>query len=98
MEFRFKTNRLEALYTTKKNAHDYPEGVVKSFFKVTSLISAATDLRDLAAIKSRHFEKLQGDREGQYSMRLNNQFRLILELQEHAGGKYLLIVEIADYH
>lgn len=98
MEFRFKTTRLEALYTTKKNAHDYPEGVVKGFFKVMSLISAATSLRDLAAIKSRHFEKLLGDREGQYSMRLNDQFRLILEQQENAEGTYLLIVEIVDYH
>lgn len=98
MEFRFKTKKLEVLYTSKQGAQKYPEGVVHGFFTTMALIAGATDLRDLYAIRSRNFEKLQGDREGQYSMRLNDQYRLILELEEDEQGKYLLIVQIVDYH
>jgi toxin HigB-1 len=98
LEFRFKTKKLEALYTSRKGAHKYPDGVICGFFTVMALITAAVNLRDLSAIRSRNFERLQGDREGQYSMRLNDQYRLILELEEDEQGKYLLIVEIVDYH
>ena len=65
---------------------------------VMDRIAAATDERDLRALKSRRLEKLAGNREGQYSMRLNDQWRLILETEEDEQGKYLLIVEITDYH
>ena len=61
-------------------------------------ITAAIDERDLRALKSRRLEKLTGDREGQYSMRLNDQQRLILEIGKDKQGKYLLIVEITNYH
>lgn len=98
MEFCFKSNDLEVLYTSRKGEHKYPEAVVNGFFKVMSLIAAAKDPRDLSAFKSRHFEKLHGDREGQHSMRLNDQYRLILEMQEETQGTYLLIIEIVDYH
>ncbi|QYO64441.1 type II toxin-antitoxin system RelE/ParE family toxin [Leptolyngbya sp. 7M] len=98
MDYRFKSKKLEALFTSKKGAKRYPEGVVSSFFRVMTIIASATDVQDFIALKSRRFEKLCGDREGQYSMRLNDQYRLILEIREEAQRKYLLIVEIVDYH
>lgn len=49
-------------------------------------------------MKSLHYEKLKGDRDGQRSMRLNDQWRLILRLQEDDAGKLVVIVSIADYH
>lgn len=98
MEYRFKSKKVEALFTSRKGANRYPEGVVSSFFRVMTTIAAATSVQDFVALKSRKFEKLYGNREGQYSMRLNDQYRLILEIQEDAQGVYLLIVEIVDYH
>jgi toxin HigB-1 len=62
------------------------------------LIRAAPDERDFYALKSLHFEKLQGDREGQCSMRLNKQWRLILRLDTRANGKVVVVISIADYH
>jgi toxin HigB-1 len=62
------------------------------------IIRNAVDERDLRELKSAHFEKLVGDREGQYSMRLNDQWRLILEIEGKAPKKKVTIVEIADYH
>ena len=65
---------------------------------VMEQIRAATDERTFYALKSLHFEKLKGDREGQHSMRLNVQFRLIVELRGTAPAKVVRIVEITDYH
>jgi toxin HigB-1 len=62
------------------------------------LIRAASDERDFYALKSLHFEKLAGDRKGQYSMRIDIQWRLIVSLERQESGKSVLIVEIVDYH
>ena len=87
MRFYFQTKKLEALYTEEKNAHKYP-GVVDDFFEVMAIIDAAVDERDLYAQKGLRFEKLQGKRgkEGQRSLRLNAQWRLIVTLAEDEQG------------
>ena len=56
------------------------------------------DIRAFYALKSLHFEKLKGDREGQYSMRLNEQWRLIVRLAQKPDGTTIVIVSIVDYH
>jgi proteic killer suppression protein len=61
-------------------------------------IRAALDERDCYAMKSLNFEKLRGNREGQYPVRLNLQWRLILELRGDHPCKVVAIVEIVDYH
>ena len=72
--------------------------VVAAFRKRMQYIRAAVDERDFRAMKSLHFEKLRGDREGQYSMRLNDQWRLIVTLEGEAPEKVVVIVEVVDYH
>ena len=69
-----------------------------AFFSLMARIDAAIDERDLRQFKSRRLEKLKGDRAGQYSMRLNDQWRLILEITEDEQGKLLHVIDIADYH
>lgn len=99
MRFRFKDKKLEALYTEEKNAHKYPN-VVDDFFEVMAIIAAALTERDLYANKGLRFEKLVGQRgkQGQRSLRLNKQWRLIVTLEEDAEGFYLQILGIEDYH
>lgn len=58
------------------------------------MLNAARELGDLAAVQGNRLEKLRGDREGQYSIRINNQWRLCFTWQ---GGD-AADVEIADYH
>ena len=62
--------------------------------KLLQIIRTAKDERDLRTFKGRRFEKLQGDLDGYYSMRLNNQFRLIFSIQDDE----MLIDSIQDYH
>jgi proteic killer suppression protein len=61
-------------------------------------IRAFLDERDFYAAKALHFEKLRGNREGQHSIRLNMQWRLILEIRGEHPCKVIGIVEIVDYH
>jgi toxin HigB-1 len=57
-------------------------------------LDSATELRDLAAPPGNRLEALHGDRKGQYSVRINDQWRLCFVWRE--GSAY--DVEIVDYH
>lgn len=98
MRFYFADKKLQELYTEEKDAHKYPPGVVKSFFEVLAIIDAAKDENDLYKLKGLHYEKLRGKRKRQRSIRLNKQFRLILEREQDENGKFFWILSIEDYH
>jgi toxin HigB-1 len=59
-------------------------------------LEAAVKLRDLAALPGNRLEALKGDRKGQYSMRINDQWRICIEWPGGAPGPSN--VEIVDYH
>lgn len=59
-------------------------------------LEAATSLKDLAALPGNRFEALRGDREGQYSIRINDQWRICFEWPDRSLGPSN--VEIVDYH
>jgi addiction module HigA family antidote len=63
--------------------------------KLDRLVSATT-LRDLVALPGNRFEALSGDRKGQYSIRINDQWRICFEWREGSPGPSN--VEIVDYH
>ena len=60
------------------------------------LLEAATTLNDLRALPGNRLEALQGDRAGQYSIRVNSQWRICFEWPEGQDGPEN--VEITDYH
>ena len=57
-------------------------------------LNAATELRDLAAPPGNRLEALHGERRGQHSIRINDQWRICFVWRE--GNAY--DVEIVDYH
>jgi proteic killer suppression protein len=59
-------------------------------------VEAAHTLKDLAALPGNRFEALKGDRKGQYSIRINDQWRICFEWPEKSPGP--TNVEIVDYH
>jgi proteic killer suppression protein len=59
-------------------------------------LEAATSIRDLAALPGNRFEALAGDRRGQYSIRVNDRWRICFEWPDGAPGPSR--VEIVDYH
>jgi proteic killer suppression protein len=74
------------------------QAVTKMFRRRMQSIRAALDERDFYAQKSFHFEKLKGDKEGLRSMKLNDQWRLVLEIVGEAPDKTVWILGIEDYH
>ncbi len=59
-------------------------------------LEAATSVKDLAVLPGNRFEALKGDRKGQYSIRINGQWRICFEWPEQSPGP--VNVEIVDYH
>ena len=72
--------------------------VIRAYRKKLQLIIAAQDERDLRAFKSLRLEKLEGDRAGTSSIRLNDQYRLILQFTTDENGRGAIVLELVDYH
>jgi proteic killer suppression protein len=97
MEVRFIKKDLERLEIDERYDAGYSQEIVDLFRKRMQLIRSAPDERDFYALKSLHYEKLKGCRKHQRSMRLNRQFRLVLEIKEEKR-KQVVVVSIEDYH
>jgi proteic killer suppression protein len=98
MEVDFDDERLDRLETDATFDAGFEQAVVRGFRKLMRAIRAAVDERDFYALKSLHFEKLEGARAHERSMRINKYWRLILELTGNAPNKRVLIKKIEDYH
>ena len=98
MDVDFEDASLRRLEADPRFTADLDAAVVKAFRKRMQFIRAAVDERAFRAMKSLHYEKLQGDRAGQCSMRLNDQWRLILRIRQESDGKCVVVVSIIDYH
>lgn len=72
--------------------------LVVAYRKKIQVLDGALDERDLRAMRSLNLEKLKGDRAGQYSVRLNDQFRLILTFHTEDDGRVVVVLELVDYH
>ena len=98
MEVQFRDEKLDRLETDPKYDGGFSQAIVTAYRKRMQMIRAAPDERVFYQLKSLHFEKLQGNRSHQYSMRLNDQWRLIIEFAGEAPQKTVVIASIEDYH
>ena len=98
MEVEFDNDDLDQLEVEPHFDAGLPSGVVKGFRKAMQCIRSALDERDLYALRGLRFEKLKGDRDGQYSLRCNDQYRLIARFDGRGQEKIVRIIEIVDYH
>ncbi|MEX2283395.1 MAG: type II toxin-antitoxin system RelE/ParE family toxin [Gemmatimonadota bacterium] len=98
MEIEFDDDDLKKLYTDRTFTGGWAPAIVRGFRKVMFIVVNAPDEGDLYAMRSLNFEKLKGDREGQHSLRINKQWRLIVELRGTGKNKRIGVIEIVDYH
>ena len=70
------------------------QGIEKTAIRKLFHLNRATTVHDLAAIPGNQLEALRGDRKGQYSIRINDQYRLCFRWKD--GDAF--DVEITDYH
>jgi proteic killer suppression protein len=71
-----------------------PRGIQERALMKLQQLNAAGELRDLAIPSSNQLEALKGDRKGEYSIRINRQWRICFRWR--AGHAF--DVEIVDYH
>lgn len=64
--------------------------------KRLAILEGAKSQNDLRLLPSNHFEALGGDRKGQFSIRINKQWRLCFEWPE--GTEQPFNIEVVDYH
>ncbi len=87
-----------------KRTQDFADGKrVKAFSGVERAarlkidrLEAASSLTDLAALPGNRFEALKGNRKGQYSIRVNDRWRICFEWPKGSAGP--VNVEIVDYN
>ena len=85
---------------TKKVYHQkfskkLPQSIQKIAIRKFMMMDAANDINDLRIPPANHLEKLEGDRKGQYSITINNQYRIFFIVKT---PNYFYNVEIVDYH
>lgn len=89
----FKNKATRAIFE-RTGAPRIPPEIQRNALMKLVLIDAADSLEDLKLPPSNHLEKLVGDRKGQYSIRVNQQWRICFEWR----GRDAHEVEIVDYH
>ena len=90
----FADNETEKVYN-QVFSKKLPQNIQRVALRKLIMIDNAGCLEDLKVPPANHLEPLQGDREGQYSIRINDQYRICFSLQGKNGFHG---VEIVDYH
>jgi proteic killer suppression protein len=98
MEIEFADPEMERLARDAKYIGKHSFAKIKKYRERINRILQAADRRDLYAQKSLRLEKLKGEREHQYSMRLNDQNRLIVEFVKKENEEIAKIISMEDYH
>jgi proteic killer suppression protein len=89
----FKDGTTEAV-SKGESPKGFPPNLVKVARRKLGYLAAAHDLRDLKVPPGNHLEALSKDRQGQHSIRINDQFRICFRWTPQGA----VDVEIVDYH
>lgn len=89
----FASRETERLFQ-RRFSRKLPHDIQRRARVKLEILDAAERLDDLRIPPSNNLEKLSGDREGQHSIRINDQWRICFEWRD--GDAYR--VEIVDYH
>jgi proteic killer suppression protein len=89
----FKCRETERVFNYQRTLV-WSEPVRKAALRRLYALDAATNLLDLRSPPANRLEKLRGERAGQYSIRVNDQWRICFEWR----GGHAWNVEIVDYH
>jgi proteic killer suppression protein len=89
----FRDREAERLWR-QENSRSIPKVLYRAAIKKLQMLNAAGALEDLFLPPGNRLERLKGDREGQHSIRINDQYRVCFVWRD--GNAYE--VEVADYH
>ena len=104
MKIKFKSEELEYFYTTPlseiKGKLPVSRDILQQYKKKIQILMSIESLDELTFFRSLHFEPLKGDRKGEYSIRLNLQYRLIFSIAQDSKLfiDILVIDEISKHY
>ena len=98
MDVEFQDKRLALIETDDAAKTKLPISVINSCRNKLVVIRAAQDERTIRNWKSLHYERLTGEREGQRSIRLNQQWRLVFTLDNESAPPKITVLAVEDYH
>ena len=98
MDVEFRNRELRHLAERADYLGKYPPEVIRAYRRRIQLIRSAASELDIYAMRSNHYEKLKGNRSHQKSIRLNDQWRLIVETVAGSRKDTIRVVDIEDYH
>lgn len=85
MNVKFRSDRLRKCYEDERTRKKkWGEKIGRSYVKRVDALYAAPDARALRALRSLDLHALKGDREGQYALRLDDFYRLIVKFEDRA--------------
>lgn len=76
----------------------FAENIVKGYRKVMGVLRAVKHERELANWRSLNFKRMKGKRQDEWSVRINDQWRLILDVEQGPEGSKLITKKIEDPH
>jgi toxin HigB-1 len=94
MQPKYKDKRTER-FAEGKRVKEF-QSFERQAYKRLEILEAAGSKEALMLLPSNRFEALGGDRQGQYSIRINDKWRICFEWSEEK--KYPFNIEIVDYH
>ena len=98
MKISFSNKDLRDLFYAEKPPKGISANVLRGFQKKVNFIKNAKDLQDIRNWKSLHFEKLTGDRQGQYSIAIDDSWRIILRIEKDENGNLIFILELTNHY
>ncbi|MBF2051523.1 MAG: type II toxin-antitoxin system RelE/ParE family toxin [Elainella sp. C42_A2020_010] len=90
----FKSEGTKLIFEGFQSRH-YPPDIQSVALRKLLMLDAAVPINDLCVPPGNRLKKLEGDREGQYSIRINDQWRICFIRTDEGNADH---VEIVDYH
>ena len=101
MEITFDKDYLRELYYDGKTSdkhHRYQPHIVRRYVKVVNILDSVSKVTDLYRYRALHYEKLEGDKLGLESVRVNDQYRIEFMASAEQGITICNIIELSNHY
>ena len=98
MDIEFKGRQLKRLAYGPKESGGLPPEIVSKYREVLNYFRFIQNRQNIRNWKGLRLEKLKGDKRGKWSVKLNEQWRLIVEFRSKDRTETVIVESIEDYH
>jgi plasmid maintenance system killer protein len=97
VDVRFKTNRLRECYEDEnEGTREWGAKIARQYISRVNLLDKVKNAQDLRPFKALHFHALEGAKSGQYAIRLDDAWRLVVSFDDK--GMTIVRVEEVSKH